>query len=59
MAEDDRHLHTAAPWIVDGERLGMRRRAPRLGEHTAAVFKEFLGIEGDALRELEERQIAW
>jgi len=42
-----------SPWILDGERLGVRRPPPRLGEHDRAIYAGLLGLgeaEIDALR---------
>jgi crotonobetainyl-CoA:carnitine CoA-transferase CaiB-like acyl-CoA transferase len=41
--------HEPITW--NGERLPLRR-APLLGEHTATVFEQLLGIEAEALAEL-------
>ena len=59
IPEGETHLHFASPWVLDGERVDVRGRAPRLGEHTAAVFAELLAIDAEGLRDLAERQIAW
>ena len=45
--------------LLDGERLDSRRRAPYLGEHTATVLSELLGIDGAELAALAERRVAW
>ena len=37
-------------------RIGIRRRAPRVGEHNAEVYGE-LGIDADALRELASQGV--
>ena len=59
IPEGEVHLQCASPWVVDGERLDVGRRAPRLGEHTERVLSEFLGIEGAELAELRDRQVVW
>ena len=46
------HL-TAAPFRTSGDSVGVRERAPRLGEHTRAVLAEQLGVSADELDELE------
>ena len=40
VPEGETHLHFASPWVLDGERLDVPGRAPRLGEHTARVLAE-------------------
>ena len=45
-----RITQVAAPWRLDGEPFAVRRRPPLLGEHTAEVLTEVLGIgEADPL----------
>ena len=39
------------PWLVDGEPLGWRRPAPRLGEHSREVLAE-LGFNEARIEEL-------
>lgn len=53
------HLHASSPWVVDGERLDTDRRAPYLGERTAEVLGELLGLDEAAVADLAERQVAW
>ena len=59
VPDGEHHLHAGSPWLLDGERLDSDRRAPRLGEHTAAVLGEFLGLGPSAVADLEARKIAW
>jgi crotonobetainyl-CoA:carnitine CoA-transferase CaiB-like acyl-CoA transferase len=42
-----------SPWLLDGERLGVRLPSPRLGEHDDFVYARLLGLstaEIEALR---------
>ena len=55
----EHHMHSASPWVLDGERYDSRRRAPRLGEHTAAVLGELAGLTPDEIADLEAREVAW
>jgi crotonobetainyl-CoA:carnitine CoA-transferase CaiB-like acyl-CoA transferase len=41
-----------SPWIVDGQRLGLRLRPPALGEHNRAVLGGLLGLGDAELAEL-------
>ncbi len=59
VPEGETHLHFASPWVLDGQRIDVRGRAPWLGEHTASVFEELLAIDAEALRGLEERRVSW
>ena len=59
VPEGEHHLHAGSPWLLDGERLDSDRRAPRLGEHTAAVLGQFLGLKPAEVANLEARKIAW
>ena len=53
------HLHFASPWVLDGERIDVAGRAPRLGEHTASVLEELAGVDAAALAGLVERGVSW
>lgn len=55
----ERHIHAASPWVLDGERYDSNRRAPRLGEHTAAVLRDLAGRSPGAIADLEAREVAW
>jgi crotonobetainyl-CoA:carnitine CoA-transferase CaiB-like acyl-CoA transferase len=41
-----------SPWVVDGQRLGLRLRPPALGEHNRAVLQGLLGLGDAELQEL-------
>lgn len=43
--------HVRLPWLADGNAVAWARPAPRLGEHTAEVFRE-IGFAEDAVEEL-------
>lgn len=59
VPEGERHIHAASPWVLDGTRYDSNRRAPRLGEHNAAVFGELLDLAPGAIADLEAREVAW
>jgi len=46
----------ALPFELDGQRPGLRREAPRLGEHSREVLSE-AGLGADELADLERRRI--
>ncbi|MFO0690135.1 MAG: CoA transferase [Myxococcota bacterium] len=41
-----------SPWILDGERLGVRLPPPGLGEHDARIYGELLGLTGEEIEAL-------
>ena len=41
-----------SPWILDGERLGVRLPPPRLGEHDAAIYSGILGLSEAEIEDL-------
>lgn len=43
--------HVRLPWMTDGVPVAFTRRAPRLGEHTEEVLKEF-GLDDEAIEEI-------
>ena len=53
------HLHFASPWVLDGKRIDVAGRAPRLGEHTASALEELAGVDAAALAGLVERGVSW
>ena len=59
VPEGERHIHAASPWVLDGERYDSNRRAPRLGEHTAAVLRDLTGRTPDEIADLAAREVAW
>ncbi len=59
VPEGERHIHAASPWVLDGVRYDSGRRAPRLGEHSAVVLRDLLGLAPDEIADLEEREVVW
>jgi crotonobetainyl-CoA:carnitine CoA-transferase CaiB-like acyl-CoA transferase len=47
----------APPYIIDGERAGVRHHPPHLGEHTAQVLRELLGMGESQLESLASRSV--
>jgi len=41
-----------SPWILDGERLGVRLPPPGLGEHDARIYGELLGLSAEEIEAL-------
>ncbi len=46
-----------SPWILDGERLGVRLPPPRLGEHDATIYSGMLGLSEAEIAELRRREL--
>lgn len=46
-------LYTSPPFVIDGERVDLQR-PPLLGEHTRDVLRDVLGMEADAIANLEQ-----
>lgn len=44
-------LHTS-PWILDGERLGVRLPPPRLGQHDDEIYSCLLGLSDSEIEDL-------
>ncbi len=49
--------HPLAPYTIDGERPAIRRPAPLLGEHTAPVLRDLLGLSEAEIGALEAEGI--
>ncbi|WP_076999504.1 CaiB/BaiF CoA-transferase family protein [Variovorax sp. KK3] len=47
----------APPYVIDGARSDVRRHPPHLGEHTAEVLSELLGIDAAQLESLGSRSV--
>lgn len=47
----------APPYVIDQQRSRVRRNPPHLGEHTAEVLQDVLGVNSEALQDLKARQI--
>lgn len=45
-------LYTSPPYVIDGERVDLER-PPLLGEHTKDVLRDVLGMDADAIANLE------
>ena len=45
-----------SPWIVDGQRLGVRRHPPGLGEHNEHVLGGILGLSHNEIEGLRAEQ---
>ena len=46
-----------SPWILDGERLGVRMPPPRLGQHDDEIYSRLLGLSESEIAELRREQI--
>jgi len=47
-------LHTS-PWILDGERLGVRLPPPRLGQHDDEIYSRLLGLSDSEITDLRRQ----
>ncbi|SIQ92111.1 CaiB/BaiF CoA-transferase family protein [Pseudacidovorax sp. RU35E] len=47
----------APPYVFDGQRASVHQPPPHLGEHTAEVLGELLGLQGSDLEGLRARQV--
>jgi benzylsuccinate CoA-transferase BbsF subunit len=52
-------LYGAPPFRLSATPGGLRSAAPLLGEHTAEVLNELLGLPEDEIAALEEQEILW
>ena len=41
-----------SPWVLDGARLGVRLPPPRLGEHDALIYGDWLGLAEEEIEAL-------
>ncbi len=46
-----------SPWILDGQRLGVRLPPPRLGEHDAMIYSRLLGLTEDEIEALRGERL--
>jgi crotonobetainyl-CoA:carnitine CoA-transferase CaiB-like acyl-CoA transferase len=46
-----------SPWIIDGQRLGVRLPPPPLGGHNKQILGELLGLSASELAELAEQEL--
>ena len=49
--------YTTAPWLADKVPWQVYRRAPRLGEHNADIYRGELGIEDHTLQQLRATNV--
>lgn len=56
--ETGTHLQSAAPWRLSGTPGGVRRYAPRLGEHGREILTSLLGLSDTAYGRLEALGVA-
>jgi crotonobetainyl-CoA:carnitine CoA-transferase CaiB-like acyl-CoA transferase len=47
----------APPYVIDGERAGVHLHPPHLGEHTAEVLRDWLGMDESRLESLSQRNV--
>jgi crotonobetainyl-CoA:carnitine CoA-transferase CaiB-like acyl-CoA transferase len=46
----------ASPWILDGERLGVRLPPPRLGQHDDLIYSHLLGMTDSEIENLRREE---
>ena len=47
----------APPYVLDGQRAGLRRQPPHLGQHTHEVLRELLDLGEEQLQSLTEKRV--
>ncbi len=52
-----RKSHPLTPWMVDGERAGIRWPAPLLGQHNKKVLHEILGMSEQEILNLAKNKV--
>ena len=48
---------TSAPWKIDGASSPIRIPPPLLGQHTAEVLRDWLGLDNGAVTALVEQRV--
>ena len=51
--------HLGIPWQFSGTPLGVRRRAPELGEHTDEALREVAGLSAEEIARLRAAGALW
>ena len=54
-----KHRLQGVPFEMEGEEVQFPSRAPLLGEHTAAVVREWLGMDDQEIERLEEEEVLY